>query len=135
MGRTGVVLTNLGGPDSPWAIRPFLENLFSDPVILSIKPAFLRRLVARRIARTRAPGGPGGRRRGAAAPARRIPRRRAPPAPPHPPRRARAGLARAGRPRADAGGAAAGGGGAPGLLSWPRGFRRKKTPITACRTR
>ena len=55
MGRTGVVLTNLGGPDTPWAIRPFLENLFSDPVILSIKPAFLRRLVARWIARKRAP--------------------------------------------------------------------------------
>src|SRR5688572_8911265 len=55
MGRTGVVLTNLGGPDSPWAIRPFLTNLFSDPVILSIRPAFLRRLVARRIARKRAP--------------------------------------------------------------------------------
>ena len=55
MGRTGVVLTNLGGPDSPWAIRPFLENLFSDPVILSIKPPFLRRFVARRIARKLAP--------------------------------------------------------------------------------
>src|SRR5947207_9369428 len=55
MGRTGVVLTNLGGPDSPWAIRPFLTNLFSDPVILSIKPAFLRKFVARRIAAKRDP--------------------------------------------------------------------------------
>jgi ferrochelatase len=55
MGRTGVVLTNLGGPDAPEAIEPFLENLFSDPIILSIRPGFLRRFVARRIARKRAP--------------------------------------------------------------------------------
>jgi ferrochelatase len=55
MGRTGVVLTNLGGPDAPDAIEPFLENLFSDPVILSIRPGFLRRFVARRIARARGP--------------------------------------------------------------------------------
>jgi ferrochelatase len=54
-GRTGVVLTNLGGPDEPRAIRPFLENLFSDPVILSIRPGFLRRFVARKIAERRAP--------------------------------------------------------------------------------
>lgn len=32
--KTGVVLLNLGGPDSLEAIRPFLENLFSDPEIL-----------------------------------------------------------------------------------------------------
>ncbi len=32
--KTGVVLLNLGGPDSLDAIRPFLENLFSDPEIL-----------------------------------------------------------------------------------------------------
>jgi protoporphyrin/coproporphyrin ferrochelatase len=55
MGRTGVVLTNLGGPDTPDAIEPFLENLFSDPIILSVRPGFLRRFVARRIARSRAP--------------------------------------------------------------------------------
>jgi ferrochelatase len=54
-GRTGVVLTNLGGPDAPEAIEPFLFNLFSDPVILSIRPGVLRRYVARRIARGRAP--------------------------------------------------------------------------------
>jgi ferrochelatase len=53
--RTGVVLTNLGGPDEPGAIEPFLRNLFSDPVILSIRPGFLRRFVARRIAASRAP--------------------------------------------------------------------------------
>ncbi len=55
MDRTGVVLTNLGGPDTPEAIEPFLVNLFSDPIILSIRPGFLRRFVARRIARKRAP--------------------------------------------------------------------------------
>ena len=54
-GRVGVVLSNLGGPDTPEAIRPFLENLFSDPVILSIRPGLLRRFVARRIAAGRAP--------------------------------------------------------------------------------
>jgi ferrochelatase len=55
MGRTGVVLTNLGGPDAPEKIEPFLRALFSDPLILSIRPAFLRRFVARRIAARRAP--------------------------------------------------------------------------------
>lgn len=55
MGRIGVVLTNLGGPDTPDAIRPFLENLFSDPLILAFGPGFLRRFVARRIAKGRAP--------------------------------------------------------------------------------
>jgi ferrochelatase len=55
MARTGVVLTNLGAPDSPAEIEPFLRALFSDPLILSIRPGPLRRLVARRIARKRAP--------------------------------------------------------------------------------
>lgn len=55
MGRVGVVLSNLGGPDTPEAIRPFLENLFSDPLILAFGPGFLRRFVARRIAKGRAP--------------------------------------------------------------------------------
>src|SRR5207248_8683530 len=55
MPRTGVVLTNLGGPDTPDLIEPFLVGLFSDPLILSIRPALLRRLVARRIARKRTP--------------------------------------------------------------------------------
>src|SRR5262245_12838029 len=53
--RTGVVLTNLGGPDTPDLIEPFLRNLFSDPLILSIRPGFVRNLVAWRIARKRAP--------------------------------------------------------------------------------
>lgn len=55
MGRTGVVLSNLGGPDTPQDIEPFLTAMFSDPLILSVRPGFLRRYVARRIARKRAP--------------------------------------------------------------------------------
>jgi len=31
--KTAVILFNLGGPDSPKAVRPFLYNLFSDPDI------------------------------------------------------------------------------------------------------
>ena len=33
---TGVVLLNLGGPDSPEAVRPFLYNLFSDRQIIRL---------------------------------------------------------------------------------------------------
>jgi protoporphyrin/coproporphyrin ferrochelatase len=44
---------NLGGPDSPEAIRPFLYNLFSDPAIIRL-PVFLRLPLARLIARRRA---------------------------------------------------------------------------------
>lgn len=52
--RIGVVLFNLGGPDSRDAIEPFLYNLFSDPAIVRL-PGPLRRLVGRVIARRRAP--------------------------------------------------------------------------------
>lgn len=52
--KLAVVLFNLGGPDSPEAIEPFLRNLFSDPAILSV-PGFIRALLARFIARHRAP--------------------------------------------------------------------------------
>lgn len=55
MSRTGVILSNLGGPDVPSAIEPFLYNLFVDPLILSIRPGFLRRFVARKISKSRAP--------------------------------------------------------------------------------
>jgi ferrochelatase len=41
MSRRAVVLMNLGGPDSPAAVRPFLYNLFSDPAIIGL-PAVLR---------------------------------------------------------------------------------------------
>jgi ferrochelatase len=51
--RVAVVLFNLGGPDSPDAIEPFLRNLFSDPAILRV-PAMVRRFLAPFLARKRA---------------------------------------------------------------------------------
>jgi len=51
--RAAVVLFNLGGPDRPAAVEPFLRNLFSDPAILRV-PGFIRPWLARRIARRRA---------------------------------------------------------------------------------
>ncbi len=50
--RIAIVLFNLGGPDRPEAIRPFLLNLFQDPAILRV-PFFVRPLLARIIARAR----------------------------------------------------------------------------------
>jgi ferrochelatase len=47
-----VVLFNLGGPDGPEAVRPFLENLFSDPAIIQA-PWIVRRPLAALIARLR----------------------------------------------------------------------------------
>lgn len=52
--KLAVVLFNLGGPDSPEAIEPFLRNLFSDPAVISL-PAIIRLPLARFIARRRAP--------------------------------------------------------------------------------
>ena len=54
MTRRAVVLLNLGGPDSPRAVRPFLYNLFSDPAIIGL-PAVLRLPLAWLIAARRAP--------------------------------------------------------------------------------
>jgi ferrochelatase len=50
--RVAIVLFNLGGPDRPEAIRPFLLNLFRDPAILRV-PFFVRPFLARIIARAR----------------------------------------------------------------------------------
>jgi protoporphyrin/coproporphyrin ferrochelatase len=50
--KIAVVLFNLGGPDRPSAIRPFLLNLFCDPAILRV-PFFVRPLLARLITRSR----------------------------------------------------------------------------------
>jgi ferrochelatase len=50
--RVAVVLFNLGGPDRPQAIWPYLLNLFNDPAILRV-PFFVRPLLARRIASAR----------------------------------------------------------------------------------
>ena len=54
MSRTAVVLFNLGGPDSPEAVKPFLFNLFNDPLILRV-PGPFRWLLARLISSRRAP--------------------------------------------------------------------------------
>ena len=47
--RLAVVLFNLGGPDRPESVRPFLVNLFKDPAILRV-PFFVRPFLARLIA-------------------------------------------------------------------------------------
>jgi ferrochelatase len=49
-----VVLFNLGGPDGPDAVRPFLFNLFNDRAIIGL-PQPLRWLVAKIISTRRAP--------------------------------------------------------------------------------
>jgi protoporphyrin/coproporphyrin ferrochelatase len=51
--KIAIILFNLGGPDSPEAIQPFLRNLFSDPAILRL-PALLRGPLASFIASRRA---------------------------------------------------------------------------------
>ena len=50
---TGVLLLNLGGPDSLGAVRPFLYNLFSDRDIIRLGPAFMQRPLAHLIAALR----------------------------------------------------------------------------------
>ncbi len=50
--KVAIVLFNLGGPDRPEAIKPFLLNLFRDPAILRV-PFFVRPILARIIARAR----------------------------------------------------------------------------------
>ena len=51
--RIAVVLFNLGGPDSPDAVRPFLFNLFNDPAIIGA-PGPVRWALAQYISRRRA---------------------------------------------------------------------------------
>ena len=52
--KTAVVLFNLGGPDSPEAVKPFLFNLFNDKAIIGA-PQPVRWLLARLISGRRAP--------------------------------------------------------------------------------
>jgi ferrochelatase len=52
--KVAVVLFNLGGPDGPEAVRPFLSNLFCDPAIISL-PSVLRLPLGHFIAWRRAP--------------------------------------------------------------------------------
>ncbi len=42
----GVILLNLGGPDSLQAVRPFLYNLFSDREIIRLGPSFMQKPLA-----------------------------------------------------------------------------------------
>jgi len=52
----GVLLLNLGGPDTLDDVEPFLCNLFSDRKIIRLSPfPFLQKFIAARIARKRAP--------------------------------------------------------------------------------
>jgi ferrochelatase len=55
MSRLAVVLFNLGGPDGPDAVRPFLFNLFRDKAIIGA-PAPIRYPLAAFISATRAKG-------------------------------------------------------------------------------
>lgn len=52
--KLAVVLFNLGGPDGPAAVRPFLFNLFRDPAIIQL-PGPARLALAALISTTRAP--------------------------------------------------------------------------------
>lgn len=52
----GVLLLNLGGPETLADVEPFLINLFSDREIIRLSPfPFLQKFIARRIAAKRAP--------------------------------------------------------------------------------
>ena len=52
--RLAVVIFNLGGPDKPEAIQPFVFNLFYDPAILML-PNPIRWILAKIISTARAP--------------------------------------------------------------------------------
>lgn len=53
MGRVGVLLLNLGGPDQLEDVRPFLYNLFSDPEIIRLPFPWLQKPLAWLIASSR----------------------------------------------------------------------------------
>jgi ferrochelatase len=50
--KLAVVLFNLGGPDDPAAVRPFLTNLFRDPAIINL-PGIVRHPLASLVAKRR----------------------------------------------------------------------------------
>ena len=52
--KVAVVLFNLGGPDEPKSVQPFLFNLFNDPAIIRLPNPF-RFLLAKLISKRRAP--------------------------------------------------------------------------------
>ena len=51
--KIGVILLNLGGPDSLQAVKPFLYNLFSDRQIIRLGPGFMQKPLARLISAIR----------------------------------------------------------------------------------
>jgi protoporphyrin/coproporphyrin ferrochelatase len=54
--RVGIILFQLGGPDSLANVEPFLRNLFNDPDIIPLGPLnFIRGPLARYIAKKRTP--------------------------------------------------------------------------------
>ena len=53
--KNGVILLNMGGPDTLKDVQPFLFNLFSDREIIPLGPTFLQKFLAWIIARRRAP--------------------------------------------------------------------------------
>lgn len=54
MGRTGVLLLNLGGPEQLEDVRPFLFNLFADPEIIRLPFPWLQKPLAWIISTSRA---------------------------------------------------------------------------------
>ncbi|MBW4618910.1 MAG: ferrochelatase [Cyanosarcina radialis HA8281-LM2] len=54
MGRVGVLLLNLGGPDEIEDVRPFLFNLFSDPEIIRLPFPWMQKPLAWMISTMRA---------------------------------------------------------------------------------
>jgi len=52
--KKAVILFNLGGPDKPESVEPFLFNLFNDPAIINI-PSIFRYPLAKFISKKRAP--------------------------------------------------------------------------------
>ncbi len=54
MGRFGVLLLNLGGPDKIEDVRPFLFNLFSDPEIIRLPAKWMQKPLAWLISTLRA---------------------------------------------------------------------------------
>ncbi len=53
--KNGVILLNMGGPDTLDNVRSFLFNLFSDREIIRLGPAFLQKFLAWIISSRRAP--------------------------------------------------------------------------------
>lgn len=52
--KHGIILCNMGGPETVGDVRPFLYNLFSDREIIRLGPAFMQKVLAYFISRKRA---------------------------------------------------------------------------------